>query len=82
MNTTKAPPHEKTGYLTDDNGTPSSMRVMSFISLIAAIIFAYILMVTPQPDSNHVFIVFAFLLSAFAPKALQKYSELMTQHKK
>ena len=64
------------GYLTDDQGDPSSMRLMSMISLIAAIVFGLITVL--QRDVNHengLYITGLFVLGAFAPKALQKFAE-------
>ncbi len=49
------------------------MRVMSFISLFAAIGAGYITL-TGTPNDG-VMITFGFLLGAFAPKALQKFTE-------
>ncbi len=61
--------------LRDDKNQPSSMRLMSLISLIAAIGFAIgSLFSEPgkEPDS---FIVLYLLSGAFAPKAFQKFAE-------
>ena len=67
-------------YLTDDNGNPSNMRVMSVISLIASIAFGLIEILRPvstmRNDMNGLYITMAFLVAAFAPKAVQKFAEL------
>ncbi len=60
------------GFLDDDEGNASSMRLMSIISLLAAIGFGYMeLMEKVSPP----YITAMFLLGAFAPKALQKFIE-------
>ena len=64
------------GYLTDDQGHPSSMRLMSMISLAAAILFGLITLLHGSAnDENGLYLTAAFLLAAFAPKALQKFAE-------
>ena len=66
----------KHGYLTDDNGHPSSMRLMSFVALLAAIVFGLIVLLHEGAnDLNGLYLTIAFLLAAFAPKALQKFAE-------
>ncbi len=78
----KAP---KPGFFAEDNGTKSSMRLMCFTSLIAAIVFGTLTINISsmksdkdavRPDtSTGIYITFSFLLGAFAPKALQKFAE-------
>ena len=70
-------PVQKPGYLDDDKGAPSSMRLMSVISLFASIGFGSITIFNRVEGTNQngLFITFAFLLGAFAPKALQKFAE-------
>ena len=64
------------GLLTDDKGKRSMMRIMSFIALIASIWFAWMTLTDSNITSNEgVYITTAFLLAAFAPKALQKFIE-------
>jgi len=66
----------KEGLLTDDQGKRSMMRLMSFIALIASIWFAWMTLTDSITTSNEgVYITTAFLLAAFAPKALQKFIE-------
>lgn len=60
-------------YMSDDQGNPSSMRLMSMLALIMAGILA----VAPVfgwsgGNSEH---VLYFLVAAFAPKAVQKFAE-------
>lgn len=63
------------GYLEDDKGNKSSMRVMCAASLLAAVVFSWVVITSAQPDPDGLKIVFAFLLCAFAPKAVQKSLE-------
>ena len=64
------------GYLTDDQGHPSSMRLMSMVALIGAIMFGLITLLHGSAnDENGLYLTAAFLLAAFAPKALQKFAE-------
>ena len=68
--------NEGHGYLTDDLGHPSSMRLMSMLALIASIAFGLITVL--DKDVNHengLYITVLFALAAFAPKALQKFAE-------
>ena len=68
---------QKSGYLDDDKGAPSSMRLMSMVALIASIAFGIITIfhTVEGKNLNGLYITFAFLLAAFAPKALQKFAE-------
>lgn len=66
----------RSGFLEEDNGKRSSMRLMSFIALLAAIVFGLLTVLHEQSNEvNGIYITFGFLLAAFAPKALQKFSE-------
>jgi len=67
----------KPGYLEDNEGNPSSMRLMSVIALVASIMFGLVTVLhkNAQDSENGVFITVAFLLAAFAPKAFQKFAE-------
>jgi hypothetical protein len=67
----KLPP----GFLKDDEGKPSSMRLMSLIALFASIGFGWMTLSSNATSQNGVYITTAFLLAAFAPKALQKFIE-------
>ena len=60
----------------DDDGNPSSMRVMSAIAFLAAAYLALVEVyaeVTEQTGDSE--LVFYFLAAAFLPKALQKFAE-------
>jgi hypothetical protein len=63
------------GFLKDADGKPSSMRLMSLIALFASIYFAWMTLHSATSSQNGVYITTAFLLAAFAPKALQKFIE-------
>jgi hypothetical protein len=77
MNETKAESTKKAGFLEDDTHNLSSMRLMCVISLVASIGFGLIttLHSAAQQGENGLYITFAFLLGAFAPKAVQKVVE-------
>ncbi|MCP4110301.1 MAG: hypothetical protein GY749_33060 [Desulfobacteraceae bacterium] len=67
---------EKNGFFEEDNGNASSMRLMSFTALIASVIFGFLTILLPHTNNvNGIYITFGFLLAAFAPKALQKFTE-------
>lgn len=63
------------GFLQDDNGNNSSMRLMSLIALIAAISFGGLTLAKPEAKEVGVNLTFSFLVAAFAPKAVQKFAE-------
>lgn len=64
------------GMFQDDKGNTSSMRVMSCCSLLEAMILgAYIAVNPPADPSTGLYIFTAFLIAAFAPKAVQKFVE-------
>lgn len=66
------------GYLTDNEGNPSNMRVMSWCAFFAAImtqVLAYL-----KPPSDYYFVIYCFtgwLIAAFVPKAIQKFAEIL-----
>ncbi len=70
---TTTPTVTKPGFLTEATGKPSGMRLMSFVALIAAIAFGFF--TVREPSNAGLYITFGFLISAFAPKALQKFAE-------
>jgi hypothetical protein len=61
-------------FLQESNGQYSAMRAMSFIALIAAIVFGSITITTNSSDGKE--ITTAFLAAAFAPKAIQRFGEV------
>ena len=68
----------RVGFLQDDEGHNSSMRLMSLVALIAAIMFGILTMrsnSTQARNTDGTMITFSFLIAAFTPKALQKFAE-------
>lgn len=63
-----------TGFLSEDNGNRSAMRLMCLMSLCAAIAFGW-LVVVGKGSNDAPTIVWAFLGCAFAPKVAQKHLE-------
>ncbi|MCC3413124.1 MULTISPECIES: hypothetical protein [unclassified Microcoleus] len=60
-------------FFQENNGQYSAMRAMSFIALIAAIVFGAIAITTNNSAGKD--ITTAFLAAAFAPKAIQRFAE-------
>ncbi|WP_293349900.1 MULTISPECIES: hypothetical protein [unclassified Microcoleus] len=60
-------------FFQENNGQYSAMRAMSFIALIAAIVFGAIAITTNSSAGKD--ITTAFLAAAFAPKAIQRFAE-------
>ncbi len=52
--------------------------MMSVIALVASIVFGFITIMhkAAREGENGLYITIAFLIAAFAPKALQKFAEL------
>ena len=69
-------PLKKTGFLTDKNGKPSSIRLMSWVALLTAIVFGWLTLTQEDNQTTGVQITFGFLIAAFAPKAVQKFAEV------
>lgn len=65
-----------TTFLEEDNGNKSSMRLMSFIALVAAVVIAIIGVWFDKPIASS--FVDAFLAAAFIPKTIQKFAETKT----
>jgi hypothetical protein len=63
------------GFLEEDNGNKSSMRLMALIALIAAIIFGVLILLRGDPSGNGLYLTIGFLIAAFCPKAIQKFAE-------
>ena len=68
---------EKRGFLEDHQGNSSSMRLMSFTALLAAIAFGVITLYKfgGEMSWDGLYLTTAFLIAAFAPKSLQKFAE-------
>ena len=61
--------------MTDDQGNPSSMRLMSMLALIVAAILAFVEVLGWGSGEGNTELVLYFLVAAFAPKAVQKFVE-------
>lgn len=63
-------------YMTDDQGNPSSMRLMSMLALLMAGALAFIeVFRCDLSGGDNIQLVLYFLVAAFAPKAVQKFAE-------
>ena len=62
-------------WLTDDQGSPSSMRLMSMLALLIAGGLACVEVFGWGSKSGSTELVLYFLVAAFAPKAVQKFAE-------
>lgn len=63
------------GFLEDEYGNKSSIRLLSIIALIAAMVFGYLTISQKDSSDNGLFITFGFLGFAFVPKVAQKWIE-------
>ena len=61
-------------WLTDDEGNPSAMRLLSVASFVVAVGFGCTI-AAGDVDSDRLELVIYFLVAAFAPKAVQKFAE-------
>jgi len=59
----------------DDQGNPSSMRLMSMLALMIAAGLAFIEVFGWGSGEGNTELVLYFLIAAFAPKAVQKFAE-------
>ena len=78
MDESQPTPSPNTGskrFLSDDQGNPSSMRLMSLLALVVAAILATAQVFELGSDGDKTELVLYFLLAAFAPKAIQKFAE-------
>ena len=62
------------GWLTDDEGNPSAMRLLSAASFFVAVAFGGLIAVG-NVGTDRLELVIYFLVAAFAPKAVQKFAE-------
>ena len=62
-------------FLTDDDGNPSSMRLMSMLALLFAGGLAGVEVFSWGSGNSNTELVLYFLVAAFAPKAVQKFAE-------
>ena len=65
------------GFLEEDNGNKSGMRLMCFMSLFASVFFGGVTLYTLTGEMAQIGVVITlvFLVGAFAPKGLQKIVE-------
>ena len=63
------------GYMNDNDGNPSSMRLMSLLALIVAAGLAFVEVFEWGSAESKTELVLYFLVAAFAPKAVQKFAE-------
>ena len=66
---------EPKNFLQEENHDYSSVRLMSFVALLASIVFGGMTLTLNDSESEGIYITFGFLLSAFAPKVVQKFAE-------
>lgn len=62
-------------FMSDGDGNPSSMRLMSMLALIVAAVLACVEVFGWGSGSGKSELVLYFLVAAFAPKAVQKFAE-------
>ncbi len=62
-------------YLSDGDGNPSSMRLMSMLALLIAGGLAAVEIFELGSSAGKTELVLYFLVAAFAPKAVQKFAE-------
>ncbi len=62
-------------FMKDANGKYSSMRVMSLIALLFAIIFSGITLVNDAKRDVGIRLTAGFLFAAIAPLSIQKFAE-------
>ena len=62
-------------FMTDNDGHPSSMRLMSMLALVVAAVLAGVEMFGWGSGNDKTELVLYFLVAAFAPKAVQKFAE-------
>ena len=62
-------------FLSDDQGNPSSMRLMSMLALGVAAFLATAQVFGWGSNGGQTELVLYFLVAAFAPKAVQKFAE-------
>ena len=62
-------------FMTDNEGNPSSMRLMSMVALFVAAALACVEAFGWGSGGGRTELVLYFLVAAFAPKAVQKFAE-------
>ncbi len=67
--------NRKSGFLDDRHGKHSAMRLMSLSALAAAFAFGLLALFCSRADGEKGLYLSVFLIAAFAPKAIRKFSE-------
>lgn len=70
--------NRKKKFFEDHHGHNSSIRLMSFVALLASIVFGLMTILFEREGitpAGGIYITFGFLLAAFAPKTVQKFAE-------
>ena len=63
-------------FMQEDNGNYSSMRLMSLLALLSAIIFGGITLAYSEKVKDvGIELTIVFLVAAYAPKTVQKFAE-------
>ena len=65
----------KTGFFEEAPGVKSSIRLQSFVALLAGIGISAFAIGTKQLDANVIALVTMFIVGAFTPKVVQKFAE-------
>lgn len=63
------------GFLEERPGHQSAMRAMSAVALLCAVGFGVFTLAEPTVGREGTYVTLAFLIAAFAPKAIQKFAE-------
>lgn len=62
-------------FFEDNTGNKSSMRLMSMMALVTAIILSILVALGDAQSKDTLLIIATFLTAAFAPKTVQKFAE-------
>ncbi len=62
-------------FFEDSTGSKSSMRLMSMMALVTAIILSILAVLGKAQSGDTLLIIATFLTAAFAPKTVQKFAE-------
>ena len=65
------------GFLEESSGNKSLMRALSIVALLGALWFGH-LTITQESEVG-IWVTSMFVIGAFAPKAIQKYTEVLAE---